>query len=223
MAEQYTMMTLRIDVTPNVVPREQVVSFISTHFASGVMVLEVSEKEKKDHYQGFVYFSGKKAAMRKQILRKLFLEPPPQGTYSFSEVGKKESYERYVVKGRHGKRGDPIDVLWKHGIEYTDEWLATMHEKWHDTREELHKKRKTPDQEESSIYREVVRRCVRDGLGVNDRLAIAEHVIDVRIERKVGVNKYKISDITTSIQGHLDGPGGNFRKQLALAVYNLTF
>lgn len=174
----------------------KVKEYIASKGYSGFGVKEIAGTN--EHYHWYLQTDVSRVknvqAFRVDITRKI-PELKGNGSYSAKECG--EDYERYwqyMCKGAADGAG--VDVVWRHGLVFTDEKLEELHQAyWSENNARAAKKQKLP-----AIVDTVVEKLKADGTAWRDREAITRVYIRALYDREKPINIFSVKSAVNLVQ-----------------------
>lgn len=136
------------------------------------------------HIQGIV--DGSQAAWRKLVKRK-FSWIKGNKDYSVAQVKKPDEYRRYLCKGAGPK--DLPDVVCRHGLLYTDEWIAEQHAAYWVLHEKLPVGKKSKMQSVVDVMLEFSQMLGDEPDEVKER-RVADRLIGLHVDLRKPIDMY---------------------------------
>lgn len=186
---------LRIDLDG--VERSDVRDFIAAAGSCYFAVAETVDGE-NPHVHAFITSDSKIAALRKKVQRFLSGDRG-NASYSLKECSDEYSdYFRYLCKG--DSNSQMPDVLCMCGIEFTDEWVKSMHDEYWVNNEALvrqrHKRKKI---QSATAVEKLEERCKEAGVLWNQKNEIALEYIKMCKAGRKAINVFSARSIVNAV------------------------
>ncbi|AXH75275.1 MAG: hypothetical protein [Cressdnaviricota sp.] len=159
---------------------------------SGFCVREYADSG--EHYHAYILSALKPTSFR-VVLKREVDGLAGNGCYSVSEVKDVDKYVRYICKGDFD--GSGVDVVWKCGLEWTDERIYEAHvDYWSSNRS-------TKLRRLNGVLDYVTDECKAEGIAWDDRRTIAEKYIRELVARSKPINLYSVKSSVNLVQTKL--------------------
>lgn len=173
---------------------QAVLAWIAHHAIGGWGVREVSGDNEHWHFH---LHTDKTIKQLRCSFNREVPDLKGNGKYSLTECRDGGKYDRYMAKG--DSDGQYPEVVWKHGVEYTDEWFEEQHDLYWEENRKL-KKRKI-----GSMIDWVVDECKRQNVEWSNRKKISEIYIRELGARSKPINLHAVRANVNSVQYQLCG------------------
>lgn len=189
-------------------------AWLTQNATSYFVVKEFGTPGENPHYHAVLCSSAKTASLR-QSFRRAFPNHKGNGAYSLKECDEDvEGYGRYMCKG--ADRDSLPDVICRQGLDYTDDWVKSMHEQYWVNNDLLVGNRK---RRAMNMVEKLESICKDKRIKWSDRTAIATQYVLLQKEARKPVNTFAARATVNTVACLLDD-NGEAVEQLAIEIGN---